>query len=238
MKRKSLLIVSAITASIILFSDSSLISGTSDQLESETAVPVPLSHKRDAESRPLEEISRGGDFFKASREDSERPNFSGRWRLNLHDSDNADQIVRKAITRNRDVESSLFLRVRQVFGKRHNDMDTQLGRLLVKVLEPPKTMLIQHEDSGLTILDAKGRLQSLSVDKNKDIETVEGTAIATKWWGMKLVTEEVVRDQGMARLTLALAPGGFQLVLTQEIQHVKLAHSIVVRSVYDFISDS
>jgi hypothetical protein len=117
-------------------------------------------------------------------------------------------------------------------------MDTQLGRLLVQVLEPPKTMLIQHEDTGLTILDAKGRLHSLSVDKNNDIEKAGGTAIATKWWGMKLVTEEVVPDQGMARLTLALAPGGFQLQLTQEIQHVKLPHSIVVRSVYDFVSDS
>ena len=168
----------------------------------------------------------------------ERPNFSGRWTLNRQASDDAGKIVKEALIRNRKVENPLGIRVRQVFMRRRNGPDQQLGRILVQVLEAPESLLIQHEDASLTIVDTRGRMRTLSFEGTPGIELADGIAITTRWSGMQLVSDVNFQNQGMARMTLFLAPGGFQLHLTEQIQPFALGQPIIVHNVYDFVAEN
>ena len=171
-------------------------------------------------------------------ETPEKPNFSGRWSLNRNASDDAAKMVREALIRNRKLENPLGTRVRQVLTRRRNDPDQQLGRLLIQVLEAPESLLIQHEETSLTIVDTRGRMRTLSFEEPTGIEFADGIAVTTRWSGMQLVSDVNLQDQEMARLTLALAPGGFQLHLTEQIQPFSLGTPIIVHNVYDFVAEN
>ena len=167
----------------------------------------------------------------------EKPNFSGRWRLNRYASDDVAKIVGENFTRNTGVSIPLALRVGQVFGKRHVNLRKQLSRLLVQVLEAPESLLILHEDSSLTIVDPLGRERTLFIDAATNIHPVQDVVVTTKWYGMQLVTEVNLRNKGVARMIIALAPGGFQLHLTLRIQYVGL-DPITIHNIYDFVAES
>lgn len=168
----------------------------------------------------------------------EKPNFSGRWRLNRFASDDVAKIVGESLNRNAMVETPLTLRIRQVFGKRHQDPHKQLGRLLVQVLDVPESLLILHEGSTLTLVGPEGRVRTFSIDQDSNPRPVQGVVTTTQWLGMQLVTEVHLQDQGVARMTFALAPGGFQLQWTLQIEHVGLGSAIIVHNVYDFVAES
>ena len=177
-------------------------------------------------------------FVSVHQDNAERPNFSGRWNLNRHASDDAGKMVKDALVRNRKIETSLGLRVRQVFMRRRNDLDQDLGRVLVQVLEAPKSLLILHEEKSLTIVDTNGGMRTLSFDATPSIELGQGFAVTTRWSGMQLVSDVNFQNQGSARLTLALAPGGFQLHLTEQIQPFVLGKPIIVHNLYDFVAEN
>ena len=236
MKRRDPLLVIALMVCVALLNSALLASGTTNMTRSWPTLGA-FPQTRDLES-PRD---RGLDNWSASpglRQDApEKPNFSGRWRLNRHASDDVAKIVGETFTRNTEVSTPLALRVRQAFAIRHTNLRKQLGRLLVQVLEAPESLLILHEDSSLTIVDPLGRERTLFVDVATNIHPAQDVIVTTKWYGMQLVTEVNLRNKGVARMIIALAPGGFQLHLTLRIQYVGL-DPITIHNIYDFVAES
>jgi len=238
MKKLGLFLATVTSISILLSFNSIPAIGTTNTvgLGTRSLMSIPLDATPDSQwdgwSRN-ENASAG-----AHHEAPEKPNFSGRWSLNRHASDDAAKMVKEALIRNRKLESPLGIRVRQVLIRRRNDPDQLLGRLLVQVLEAPESLLIQHEETSLTIVDMRGRMRTLSFDEPLGIELADGIAVTTKWSGMQLVSDVNLQNQEMARLTLALAPGGFQLHLTEQIQPFALGTPIIVHNVYDYVAEN
>jgi hypothetical protein len=238
MRKTGLLLVTAASFSILLSFNSIPADGMTNRAESETKGLISIPQKTIPDSPwdgwSSNENASAGILHEAP----EKPNFSGRWSLNRHASDDAGKMVKEALIRNRKLENPLGIRVRQVLIRRRNDPDQQLGRLLVQVLEAPESLLIQHEDTSLTIVDTRGRMRTLSFDGTPGVELGDGFAVTTRWSGMQLVSDVNLQNQGMARLTLALAPGGFQLHLTEQIQPFVLGKPIIVHNVYDFVAEN
>ena len=238
MKKTGLLLVTAASFSILHSFNSIPAVGMISKAETETKGLISIPQN----TNPVPSWDGWSSNKNASagvnQEAPEKPNFSGRWSLNHHASDDAGKMVKEALIRNRKLENPLGIRVRQVLVRRRNDPDQQLGRLLVQVLEAPESLLIQHEDTSLTIVDTRGRMRTLSFDGTVGIELEDGIAVTTRWSGMQLVSDVNLQNQGMARLTLALAPGGFQLHLTEQIQPFVLGKPIIVHNVYDFVAEN
>ena len=238
MRKSDFLLMIAASFSILLSFNSIPAVGMTNGAGSETRSSISIPQTKIPDSLwdgrfGIESVPSG-----IQHEAPERPNFSGRWSLNRQASDDAVKMVKSALIRSRKLDNPLGIRVRQVLTGRRNGPDQQLGRLLVQVLEAPESLLIQHEDTSLKIVDTRGRMRTLSFEATADTELADGVAVTTRWSGMELVSDVNFQNQGMARMILSLAPGGFQLHLTEQIQPFALGKPIIVHNVYDFVAEN
>ncbi len=201
-------------------------------------MPDTLPDMGDLESPRDQRFSDGRASPGWVQEAPEKPDLSGRWRLNPRASDDAGKVVREALKEDITKKNPLRNAARQVVGKRHYGLREQLARFLVQFLEVPESLQILHQDTVLTMADEKERLRTLYIDETPNTAFGKGIVAVTRWSGMQLITDVDLRKQGVARLTLALAPGGFQLHLTLQIHHARFSHPILVHSVYDFVAES
>lgn len=233
MKENILMFAAVGTVAVALLRDSISVRGISNP----AVVNTGLSQMGDSESRVKRLFSNENISRPLCQYAPEVPNFSGRWRLNRRASDDSGKVVRKVYARNREAKKTQGFVVQLVFWKRHNDLHKQLTGLLAQ-LEMPETLLIMHQDAVLTISDITGKRRNLYTDETQNPNFVGDIIAVTRWCGTHLVTEAHLQNQGAARWTFELAPGGFQLELTLVLKYPRVSKPVTIHCVYDFVAET
>jgi len=164
---------------------------------------------------------------------TERPDFSGRWKLNEARSDDVAACVQKAVN---SLSSPRTNALGRFLGKKSSLMTKHLAAAKPMV-HVPDHLTIESEDSCIYWRDSDGNDISLRTDSREQILPLSGEKkirATTRWHDEHLESDATLEGETHLNTTCEMLPGGQQFLITARLTNQLLAAPVVVKVVYDF----
>src|SRR5918999_1021873 len=158
----------------------------------------------------------------AQERESARPDLSGRWKLNVALSEDAEAKISRMQSSQGHGPGRHFGFLGRLFGRGSIEEARRV------MLDAPSSFTLRQDDDRVVLTNSDGHMRTLVANGRK--EKIDGRDVVTKWEQRRLVSEVSFGD---AKVTEFYERGttGTQLIVTSRME--MRGHDVSVRRVYD-----